>query len=93
MALSVTHKKTSAIADDPAAVAAGEIVPSDWNDTHDISMTTGKLLGRSTTGTGAAEEISIGSGLSLSGGVLTATGGGSGGASLDDVVALAIALG
>lgn len=72
MALSVKHKKTSTIADDPAAVAAGQVVPSDWNDTHDITMATGKLLGRSTASAGSAEEISIGTGLSLSGGVLSA---------------------
>lgn len=42
-------------------------------------MSTGKLLGRSTAGSGAIEEISIGSGLSLSGGTLSATGGGGGG--------------
>lgn len=39
----------------------------------------GKILGRSTTGAGSVEEITLGSGLSLSGGVLTATGGGGGG--------------
>lgn len=38
-------------------------------------MSTGKLLGRSTAGSGAIEEISIGSGLSLSSGTLSATGG------------------
>jgi hypothetical protein len=43
------------------------------------SLSSGKLLGRSTAGTGAIEEISIGSGLSLSGGTLSATGGGGGG--------------
>lgn len=43
--------------------------------------TTGRLLGRSTAGSGAGEEISIGSGLSLSTGVLSATGGGIGGSS------------
>ena len=37
--------------------------------------TTARLLGRSTAGAGAGEEISIGSGLSLSTGVLSATGG------------------
>ncbi|MDP4184066.1 MAG: hypothetical protein Q8862_02755 [Bacteroidota bacterium] len=37
------------------------------------NMSTNKLLGRSTTGTGTPEEISIGSGLSLSGGTLSAT--------------------
>lgn len=44
-----------------------------------LTMTTGKLLGRSTASTGAIEEITIGSGLSLSGGVLSVPGGGGGG--------------
>lgn len=47
-------------------------------------MSTGKLLGRSTAGSGGIEEISIGSGLSLSGGTLSATGGGGGGSSTGD---------
>ncbi|MBP6590352.1 MAG: hypothetical protein KA229_09625 [Chitinophagaceae bacterium] len=42
------------------------------------SMNTARLIGRSTAGSGVAEEISLGTGLSLSGGVLSATGGGSG---------------
>ena len=46
-------------------------------------MNTNKLLGRSTASTGAIEEISIGSGLSLTGGTLSATGGG-GGSSVGD---------
>jgi hypothetical protein len=52
-------------------------------------MSTNKLLGRSTAGTGVAEEITIGSNLSLSGGVLSATGGGGGGGSvgIDPVIA------
>lgn len=37
------------------------------------SMNTNKLIGRSTVGTGVMEEITIGSGLSLSGGTLNAT--------------------
>lgn len=45
-----------------------------------LTMATARLLGRSTASTGAVEEISIGSGLSLSGGTLSATGGGGGGA-------------
>lgn len=36
------------------------------------NMSTGKLLGRSTAGTGDIEELSVGSGLLLSGGTLTA---------------------
>lgn len=49
-------------------------------------MSTGKLLGRSTAGSGAIEEISIGSGLSLSAGTLSATGGGSS-VGIDPVIA------
>lgn len=37
-------------------------------------MATAKILGRSTASTGAVEEISVGSGLSLSGGTLSASG-------------------
>ncbi|MGA1024043.1 MAG: phage tail fiber protein, partial [Aquiluna sp.] len=40
---------------------------------------TNKLLGRSTAGNGDIEQIGIGANLSLSGGVLSATGGGGGG--------------
>lgn len=43
-----------------------------------LTMAAARLLGRTTSGTGAAEEISVGSGLSMSAGVLSATGGGSG---------------
>lgn len=44
---------------------------SDWNAEHSLTMGTGALLGRTTAGTGAAEEISVGGGLTLSGGSLT----------------------
>jgi hypothetical protein len=40
-------------------------------------IATDRLLGRSTSGTGPAEEISLGTGLSLSAGTLGVTGGGS----------------
>lgn len=43
-----------------------------------FTMSTARLLGRTTASTGAVEQISVGSGLSLSGGTLSATGGGSG---------------
>lgn len=49
-------------------------------------MSTGKLLGRSTAGNGAIEEITIGSGLTLSAGTLSATGGG-GSVGVDPVIA------
>jgi hypothetical protein len=41
-----------------------------------ITMSTARLLGRTTASTGAIEEITVGSGLTLSGGSLTATGSG-----------------
>jgi hypothetical protein len=41
-----------------------------------LTMATARLLGRDTVGSGAVEEITIGSGLTLSGGTLTAAGGG-----------------
>lgn len=40
------------------------------------SMSTNKLIGRSTAGAGEMEEITVGAGLSLSGGTLSTTGGG-----------------
>lgn len=52
--------------------------PITTTGTITTSMATGKLVGRSTAGTGIMEEITVGSGLSLSGGTLTATGGGTG---------------
>lgn len=43
-----------------------------------ITMTTARLLGRTTASTGAIEQITVGSGLALSAGVLSTTGSGSG---------------
>lgn len=44
-----------------------------------ITMSTARLLGRSTAGTGALEEITLGTNLSFSGTTLNAAGGGGGG--------------
>lgn len=43
-----------------------------------FTMSTARLLGRTTASTGAVEQITVGSGLTLSAGTLSATGGGSG---------------
>jgi hypothetical protein len=40
-----------------------------------LTMSTARILGRTTAGTGALEEITVGSGLLLSGGILSAPGG------------------
>lgn len=48
-------------------------------------ISTARLLGRSTSGTGNVEQISLGSGLSLSGGVLDTAGGGGGSGTVTSV--------
>lgn len=53
---------------DAGGVAAGAVTSSG------LTMATARLLGRTTASTGAIEEITVGSGLSLSAGSLTATG-------------------
>lgn len=74
---STTHllKRTDSSGTDVTieGVAAGAITSSG------LTQATARLLGRTTASTGAIEEITVGSGLSLSAGSLTATGG-SGGA-------------
>jgi hypothetical protein len=54
------------------AAASGAVTSSG------LTMATARMLGRTTASTGAVEEITVGSGLTLSGGSLTATGAGSG---------------
>jgi len=56
-------------AGDVGAVAAGAIT------TSGLTQATARILGRTTASTGAIEEITVGSGLSLSAGELSATGG------------------
>lgn len=58
MAVQVKHAFTCAIADDAAAQAAGEVLPSHWNAALSTSMATGFMLGRLTAGTGPFEELS-----------------------------------
>lgn len=50
------------------------IRPSNWNAEHQLTMATGKLVGRTTAGDGAAEEIAVSSELTLSGGALGVAG-------------------
>jgi hypothetical protein len=50
------------------------VVPTGAITSSGLTMATARLLGRSTAATGAPEEITVGSGLTLSGGTITATG-------------------
>jgi hypothetical protein len=60
---------THVVADVTGAAASGSIT------TSGLTQATARILGRTTASTGAVEEIQIGSGLSLSAGELSATGG------------------
>lgn len=69
MSVSLTHATVAAGTD----AGNGEIGKSQWNEEHTLSMATARMLGRTTAGAGAVEEISVGDGLSLAAGALTAT--------------------
>jgi hypothetical protein len=46
------------------------VQPSNWNEEHVLTCSTARILGRTTAGTGVVEELSVGTGLSLSAGSL-----------------------
>ena len=64
MAISLKHLFTSPKADGTDSTL---VQPSNWNAEHQLRMATARLIGRTTAGTGAAEEISVGANLKLSG--------------------------
>lgn len=86
MAVSLKHTTQAAGTD----AGNGEIRKLQWNEEHTLTLATGKLLGRSTAGTGAAEEITPSTGIALSGGNLSLDINGLTGTTpaLDDVVPL-----
>lgn len=67
MVVSLKHAFQSAVSDSGDTTL---VQPSNWNAEHTLTLATGRLLGRTSAGAGAAEEISAGTGLSLSGGTL-----------------------
>lgn len=58
------------------AVEGVNLVKAGAATSSGLTMATARLLGRTTASTGAIEEITVGSGLTLSGGSLSASGGG-----------------
>ena len=70
MTFSLKHAFQSAKAD---GADTSVVRPSDWNAEHTLSMATDRLLGRTSAGAGAVEEISVGTGLSLTAGTLSST--------------------
>lgn len=88
MAVSLKHKFTSAKTDGTDTTL---VRPSNWNDEHNLTLNSGALLGRSSAGAGVAEEITVGTGLTLSAGTLSASS--SGGVSTGKAIAMAIVFG
>jgi microcystin-dependent protein len=64
MAISLKHLFTSSKADGTDSTL---VQPSNWNAEHQLQMATARIIGRTTAGAGAAEEISVGAGLTLTG--------------------------
>lgn len=67
MTISIKHATQAVGAD----AGNGEIRKAQWNESHTLQLDTDRLVGRTTAGTGAAEEISIDTSLSLTGGILS----------------------
>ncbi len=72
MTISLKHAFQSAKADSGDAAL---VQPSNWNEEHDLTGDAGTLLGFDGE-SGDATPVTVGSGLSLSGGTLSASGGG-----------------
>ena len=69
MAFEIKHSFQSAKSD---GVDTTLVQPSDWNEAHAFTLSASdRLVGRSTAGAGAMEEITLGTGLVLSSGALT----------------------
>lgn len=68
MAIEIKHPFVSPKSDGPDTTV---VRPSDWNATHEIVMASSRLIGRTTASAGAAEEITVGTGLTLAAGALT----------------------
>lgn len=68
MTVSIKH---SFVTTDADSGNTSLVQPSNWNASHTFTMASGKLLGRSTAGTGAWEEITPGTNLTVSAGVIS----------------------
>ena len=66
MAISIKHATTAV----GTEAGDGEIGKTEWNEAHTLTLETGKLLGRETSGAGAVEEIGLGNGLQFNAGDL-----------------------
>ena len=69
--MQVNHKFVSAIPNDPAAVAAGEVVPSNWNDTHNVTGTASALAGYNAAGVSVDVSVNGDATINTATGVVT----------------------
>lgn len=69
MPISLKHLFTSGKADGTDSTL---VQPSNWNAEHVLQLAANRLVGRTTAGTGNAEEISVGAGLTFGSGSLSA---------------------
>jgi hypothetical protein len=67
MSVSLKHAYSSPVTD---LGNPDEVGPDEWNAEHTLTQATGKLLGRTTAGAGATEEITPSAAFSFSGGAL-----------------------
>jgi len=73
MTVRIKHNYSSTRSD---GTDSTQVQPSHWNADHAVQMTGPAILGREAATQGDASEIALGTGLTLSGGVLSASGGG-----------------
>lgn len=67
MAIALRHLFQSSV---PDRNAAGLIKPSQWNENHIITLAPNKVIGRTSTGTGNAEELGGKDGIEITGGAI-----------------------
>lgn len=72
MTVSLKHAFTSA---KPDGADATQVQPSNWNAEHTLTCATARILGRTTAGDGVVEELTAGTGITLSGGSVSVTSG------------------
>lgn len=72
--MQVKHRFTSNVQDDPAADAAGQVLPSHWNQDHEFLVEPLSLVGNDGAVTSPAKAISVSHGLRLSAGALSLLG-------------------
>lgn len=57
MGISLKHKFYTGIADSTDPKDSNKVKPSNWNDEHDLSLSSGVVVGRKSAGSGDAEEL------------------------------------